>query len=65
MRTRSVLTLIATALTALAIGGGTAGAVLAAAPGAHAATTQTTTATHQGEIRLDSHCFVCKATRAI
>jgi hypothetical protein len=65
MRTRSVLTLIATALTALAIGSGTAGAVLAAAPGAHAATTQSTTATHKGEIRLDSHCFVCKAARTI
>lgn len=60
MRTRPVSTLIATALTALVVAGGTAGAVLAAAPWAHAATTHSTTVPHNAEIRLDSHCFICK-----
>lgn len=57
MRTRPIFALIATALTALAIGGGTAGAVLAASPGAHAATAQSTTAPHNGGIQLDSRRF--------
>jgi hypothetical protein len=57
MRTRSISTLIATALAALVIGSGTAGAVLATAPGAYAATTQSTTAPHHGGIQPHSHCF--------
>src|SRR5580693_659089 len=57
MHTRSVFPLIATALTALVIGGGTAGAVLAASPGAHAATGQATTATRSGGIQLDAHTW--------
>jgi hypothetical protein len=57
MRTRHALPLIATAVTALVIGSGTAGAVLAASPGTHAAHSQTTTAPHDG-IQLDAH-FVC------
>jgi hypothetical protein len=57
MHTRRVFPLIATALTALVIGGGTAGAVLAASPGAHAATVQATTATRSGGIQLDAHTW--------
>ena len=57
MRTRSISTLIATALTALVIGGGTTGAALAAAPGAYAATGQITTVPHHGGIQPQSHCF--------
>lgn len=57
MRTRPIFALIATALTALTIGAGTAGAVFAASPGGHAATAQSTTAPHNGGIQLDSHRF--------
>ena len=59
MQTRRVFPLIATALIALVIGLGTAGAVLAASPGTRAATAQTATAPQSGGIQLDSHrwCF--------
>lgn len=56
MRTRHALSLIATAVTALVIGGGTAGAVLAASNGAHAATVPAATSvSHGGGIQLDRY----------
>jgi hypothetical protein len=55
MRTRHALSLIATAVTALVIGGGTAGTVLASQE-AHAATVPAATSvSHGGGIHLDRY----------
>ena len=54
---RSISTLLAAAPTALVIGGGTTGAVVATAPGAHAATALSATVAHRGGIQPNSHCF--------
>lgn len=60
MRTRHALTLIATAITALVIGGGTAGTVLAASQGAHTATVPAATSvSHGGGIQLDRYFPPC------
>jgi hypothetical protein len=57
MRTRSVSALIATALTVLVIGSGTADALVATAPGAQAATSLSATVLHKGGLQPNSHCF--------
>jgi hypothetical protein len=55
MRNRRILSLIATAVTALLIGGGTAGTVLATSP-AHAATVPAATSvSHSDGIQLDRY----------
>ncbi len=58
MRTRHALSLIATAVTALAIGGGTAGTVLVASQAHATAVPAATSISHGGGIQLDRY-FPC------
>jgi len=60
MRSRHILSLVTTTVTALVIGGGTAGAVLATTHGANAATVHVTTSPGSG-IQLDARSF-CNPT---